>query len=182
MKTLTPTTTGTRAAMALLLACLAGVGAVPAAEATLVSADEPGAALVVSGTVYAADGTTPAAGITVHVHQANQHGEYTRLGTAGEGERIEGEVITGSDGRYLFRTIRPAAYPGTRVPPAHIHYAITDADGRRQTVTLNFDDDPRISDAARRRSRAAGRFGAVQPVTTADDGTLQVRFDIRLED
>lgn len=73
--------------------------------------------------------------------------------------------MTDADGRFEFRTIRPAAYPG-RTEPQHVHFSI-EARGvpRQSPAALEFDDDPLISPRAREESTRAGIFGGVRPVT-----------------
>jgi protocatechuate 3,4-dioxygenase, beta subunit len=92
------------------------------------------------------DSLTPASGTVVHLHgrirdargrpladalveiwQVDAHGIYLHS-RGGDRARRDGNFqgygrfLTGSDGRYRFRTIRPVAYPG-RTP--HIHFAVT---------------------------------------------------------
>jgi protocatechuate 3,4-dioxygenase beta subunit len=166
---------------------LTASGPVLAAPATgeiapqmIVSSDEPGEPLLLSGTVYAADGATPVSGARVHVHQTNQKGEYTRLGSSGSGDRIEGEFMTGPAGRYLFRTIRPASYPGNG-PPAHVHYAVVGPDGQRRSITLHFSGDEELSAEQVRHAGSQGLFGNIQPLLPDDDGLLHCTFDIRMD-
>ena len=93
-----------------------------AAKVTIVSDKEPGEPLIVSGTIYAPDGKKPLEGITLYVYQTDATGMYSTSGGGGDNRntRIHGVMRTGADGRYEFRTIRPASYPGTRIS-AHIH-------------------------------------------------------------
>ncbi len=44
----------------------------------LVGTDEPGQSLVISGTVFAPDGTTPVPGARLDVYQTDAEGYYTR--------------------------------------------------------------------------------------------------------
>ena len=87
---------------------------------TLVSPKEPGEPLVVSGTVYSQDGKTPLNGMGVYVYQTDADGYYNRPVNDNRNPRIKGWMRTGADGRYEFRTIKPAPYPGNKIP-AHIH-------------------------------------------------------------
>jgi protocatechuate 3,4-dioxygenase, beta subunit len=79
----------------------------------------------VSGRILGPDGS-PIRNALVEIWQCDSGGAYlhTRTGNADKKDtnfQGFGRFITGSDGRYLFRTIKPVPYPG-RTP--HIHYAI----------------------------------------------------------
>ena len=89
------------------------------AKVTIVSDKEPGEPLIVSGTIYAPDGKQPLEGITLYVYQTDAKGVYSTSGGGGDNRntRIHGVMRTGADGRYEFRTIRPASYPGTGSRP-----------------------------------------------------------------
>src|SRR4030095_6476746 len=106
---------------------LNGFGAAPENAAgswrvTIVSDTEPGEPLMVSGTVYGLDGKTPLPGATLWVYQTDATGNYSPPGGGGDNRytRINGQTLTTAEGRYEFRTIKPASYPGRKVP-AHIH-------------------------------------------------------------
>jgi protocatechuate 3,4-dioxygenase beta subunit len=115
---------------------------------TLVSDAEPGEPMIVTGTIYARDGKTPAAGVTVHVYHTDAQGYYNR----GPGEpRLKGTMVTNEEGEYEYRTIRPAAYPGRR-NPAHVHYVLSGGGYSKQYVDLEFEDDPLVGDRARKQS------------------------------
>ena len=102
----------------------------------------------------------------------------------GEGSRVagHGRVLTGADGSYRFRTIRPVAYPG-RTP--HIHFAVQ-APGRRALVTqmyvagepLNAADFlyRNLGDARRRAAVTV----ALDPAPGVEPGALAGTFDIVL--
>jgi protocatechuate 3,4-dioxygenase beta subunit len=84
----------------------------------------------------------------VEVWQANSHGRYTHpsddnpapLDPNFEGSAI---LITDSEGRYRFKTIKPAAYPAgpNRMRPAHIHFQVS---GRQDKIVtqMYFEADP----------------------------------------
>jgi protocatechuate 3,4-dioxygenase, beta subunit len=91
-----------------------------------------GTILYLSGRVLAADGQ-PVAGAKVEIWQANAAGRYSHpnddnLGAAID-EKFNGFAVTTTDGqgRYSFKTVRPAAYPAApgRWRPAHIHFSVT---------------------------------------------------------
>jgi protocatechuate 3,4-dioxygenase beta subunit len=86
---------------------------------------------------------------------------------------------TDERGRYEFRSIRPAPYPGGGVP-AHVHYVVTARDGDdEQHFELVFDDDPLVSDRVRRQAKE-GNFWVVRPIAKDDDGVWRVTADLVL--
>ena len=89
--------------------------------------------LKVMGTIYKADGRTPASGIILYIYQTDQHGIYaTKGGETGWAKRhgyIRGWIKTGEDGKYSFYTLKPGSYP-SRTTPAHIHPTILEPNGQ----------------------------------------------------
>jgi protocatechuate 3,4-dioxygenase beta subunit len=91
-----------------------------------------GTILYLSGRVLAADGQ-PVAGAKVEIWQANAAGRYAHPNddnlAAPIDEKFNGFAVTTTDsqGRYAFKTVRPAAYPASpgRWRPAHIHFSVT---------------------------------------------------------
>ncbi len=117
----------------------------------------------------------PVAGAVVEIWQCDASGRYRHPRDRQDGRDLgfqgRGRVITGPDGAYAFRTIRPVPYPG-RTP--HIHAAIG-TPGRQPLVTqfyiegepLNERDglfsalrDPRQRDAVMLRLERADRLEA----------------------
>ena len=81
-----------------------------------------------SGRILDAKGS-PLRNAVVEIWQCDNHGAYLHTGTDNADKRDKnfqgfGRFLTGSTGEYLFRTIKPIAYPG-RAP--HIHYKIKKA-------------------------------------------------------
>ena len=79
----------------------------------------------VSGRILDASGA-PIRNATVEIWQCDHSGAYLHSRTGNADQRDKnfqgfGRFFTGSTGEYLFRTIKPVAYPG-RCP--HIHYAV----------------------------------------------------------
>jgi len=116
----------------------------------LVTPEEPGEPLEVTGEIRTGDGVV-VAGALVHVFQADATGWYSRQGAMDEPRaRIFGYMRSDGEGRFVFRTVRPGAYPerdGVEGParfiPAHIHVEVETPGGlwRLQVV---FSDDPRM--------------------------------------
>ena len=84
----------------------------------------------------------------VEVWQANTHGRYTHPSDPNPAPldpNFEGSAIltTDAQGRYRFKTIKPAAYPAgpDRMRPAHIHFQVS---GRQDKIVtqMYFEGDP----------------------------------------
>ena len=166
-----------------ILAASEAAPAGPCAKATstavLAGPDEPGERLVVTGTVFAPDGVKPAAGVFLYVYNTDATGRYS--GERGQPPRLRGWMKTGSDGRYEYRTVRPASYPGSRIP-AHVHTQLWGGGYPPQAgPELNFEGDPFVSAAERERSAARGRFAFIRPARRDADGTWRVEQDLRLK-
>ena len=89
--------------------------------------------LKVMGTIYHADGISPASGIILFVYQTDKDGTYaTKGGESGWARRhgyIRGWIRTNKEGKYAFYTLKPGPYPG-RTTPAHIHPTILEPNGK----------------------------------------------------
>ena len=115
--------------------------------------DGVGQPLIVTGRVLSTSGQ-PVCGAEVEVWHANGKGRYENQDPDSQPEHnLRGRFVTSADGRFDFRTIRPAGYalpddgPVGRLAhrlglpldrPAHLHFAITAA-GHRPLVTAIFD-------------------------------------------
>ncbi|HET9482017.1 MAG TPA: protocatechuate 3,4-dioxygenase [Candidatus Polarisedimenticolia bacterium] len=155
-----------------------------AARIVIPGPDEPGAPLVVSGTIYAPDGRTPLEGMTLHVYHTDAKGLYSeddaRKPDGRPASRLAGTMRTDAAGRYEFRTIRPGSYPGSRVP-AHIHARI-EGPGYPQAWIEDyvFEDDPYLPESIRSRHAAEGSFSPVLKPIRGDDGVMRGARDIRV--
>ena len=84
----------------------------------------------------------------VEIWQANAHGRYTHPSDdnpAPLDPNFDGSAILTADydGRYRFKTIKPAAYPAgpNRMRPAHIHFQVSGQQDRLVTQ-MYFEGDP----------------------------------------
>ncbi len=97
-------------------------------KARIASVNEPGEPLVLSGTIYQAEGTSPASGVLVYAYHTNAEGDYPKRGDeTGNGQRhgyLRAWVKTNAMGQYEFTTIKPAPYP-SHEEPAHIHMTLS---------------------------------------------------------
>ncbi|HKQ46559.1 MAG TPA: hypothetical protein VJZ71_00645 [Phycisphaerae bacterium] len=148
-------------------------------EIVMTPRDEPGAPLVVTGRVVD-DDLKPVKGALIYVFHTNHQGSYSSTGgnaTMGDSlnPRLFGYLRTGDDGRYQYRTIRPAGYPGDG-PPAHVHYEV-EAKGHEPFVTeLMFEGDPRLNSENRRGILRAGFV--IAEVTKDKDGVHHCVCDL----
>src|SRR5918998_5364660 len=104
---------------------------------------------------FDADGKTPVEGVTLHVYHTDARGLYSEKdGQGGPPDpRLKGSMKTDGDGRYEFRTIRPASYPNSR-NPQHIHAKVYGAGyAERWIPEYWFDDDPLIDAATREKHK-----------------------------
>ena len=97
--------------------------------------------LKITGTIYEADGETPAENVVLYIHHTNAEGIYPTKGDEkGWAKRhgyLRGWIKTGKDGRYTFYTQVPGSYPdGTN--PAHIHPIIMEPDGKYYYLSAYF--------------------------------------------
>jgi protocatechuate 3,4-dioxygenase beta subunit len=116
--------------------------------------DEPAAGEVirVQGRVLDA-GCRPVAGALVDLWQADSNGRYSHPADPNPARRDPnfqgwGQVVTDAEGRYAFRTIKPAAYPlefldgrpderaGYRTP--HIHFRVSKRGYREFSTQMYF--------------------------------------------
>lgn len=142
-----------------------------------------GEILWVNGRVLDASGN-PVRGAVVEIWQADNNGAYIHSASpiANRDTNFQGygKFETASDGRYVFRTVKPGLYPGrTR----HIHYQIT-TPGRGNLITqLHFEGESlNASDGVLNGvTNAAQRASIIQPITslaTSTIGEKAVNFDI----
>lgn len=107
---------------------------------------EMGQRLVVSGTVYRPDGTTPAKDVVIYYHHTDHNGYYSPGKERPEDQtrhgHLRGWVKTDQQGHYTICTLRPAPYPD-RSQPAHIHWLIKEPDIANEywADDLMFEDD-----------------------------------------
>jgi hypothetical protein len=141
----------------------------------LVTPEEPGEPLEVTGELRSADGKA-VAGALIHVFHADATGWYSRLGAMDEPRaRIFGYLRSDAEGRFVFRTIRPGAYPEradvegpARYIPAHIHVEVEAPGGGSAKLQVVFSDDPRMQPEHWKAWAASHRFPVVEPSRGGD--------------
>ena len=142
--------------------------------------DAGGEVVILKGRVLGTDGA-PVAGARVEIWQCDANGVYLHDGDRRRGGYDDafqgfGHVVTGDDGAYAFRTIRPVPYPG-RTP--HIHVKVF-AEGRELTTQFYLAGHPSNEDdfLFRRMSEAEKRAVAMN-FTPGPDGP-EATVDITL--
>ena len=131
------------------------------------------------GTVHDLDGK-PLRGAVVEIWQCDPHGRYHH---PGDGDRADpgfqgyGRVTADAEGRYRFRTLRPAPYPG-RTP--HIHVKLRLGDRELLTTQLYVEGDPgNARDGLWQRLRdPEDRAALTRPFVPAEQGGLTASFPI----
>ena len=162
-----------------------GMGAIDAPanvswKTVLAKATDEGEPMLISGTVFQADGKTPAPNVLIYLYHTDVYGIYGRGGEHKHG-RFRGWLLTDDRGRYEFRSIRPASYPNSTIS-AHVHMTVTGKDFREDWIdSILFEGDRFIT--AREREQA-GRRGGFNPIVrlekNAADGVWGARRDIQL--
>ena len=158
-------------------------------------AGEPiGERIVIAGRVVDED-DRPVPDTLVEIWQANAAGRYAHASDTHDASLDAnftgaGRVLTDSDGRYRFVTVKPGAYPWNNHDnawrPAHVHVSVFGQSFLTRLVTqMYFPGDPLLpldpifnsipSERARRRLVSAFDIGLTEPLTA-----LGYRFDIVL--
>lgn len=139
--------------------------------------------LLVYGTIYKKDGTTPAPGVVLYIYHTDQTGLYTstadQAGCAKRHGKLRGWVKTNSKGEYRFYTLKPVAYPNAKIP-AHIHPVVKEPGLSEYYIDeYLFDDDPFLTTTERNRAENRGGNGIIKLSKNAD-GLLLCKRDIVL--
>ena len=153
-----------------------------------------GQRIIVTGRVLDTAGH-PLAGTLVEVWQANAGGRYRHVvddwpSPLDPGFGGGGRVVTDSEGRYRFTTIRPGAYPWRNHlnawRPAHIHFSLFGRSFAQRLVTqMYFPDDPLffqdpIFNSVRDERARQRMISAYDHSVTTESWALGYRWDIVL--
>lgn len=130
-----------------------------------------GEVIILKGRVFDASGT-PANAARVEIWQCDANGIYLhtddRTSDYDSGFQGFGHVVTGNDGAYAFRTIKPVTYPG-RTP--HIHVKVRHE--TRDLTTQFYLDGHKQNNRDRifRRMSAADQKSVSMKFSSGADGT-----------
>lgn len=139
--------------------------------------------MLITGTVYQLDGSTPAANVIIYAYHTNEKGAYSTKGDeTGWARRhgyLRGWVKTDSKGQYAFYTFKPASYP-SRTEAAHVHLIVKESDKNEYWIdSIEFEGDPLLTTEKRDKKRQRGGSGIVS-LSKNEDGLILCRKDIIL--
>lgn len=147
----------------------------------ITSQEEPGEPMRVTGALYASDRKTPVPGVEIYVYHTDAEGYYRKGSTSSSNPRLKGVMITNAEGRYEYRTIKPAPYPGGNIP-AHVHYVITAKGKDKQYAELQFEGDRWLRDRGQlTEEQRRDTFADVRPLMKDEHGVWQVRKDLTIK-
>jgi protocatechuate 3,4-dioxygenase, beta subunit len=129
----------------------------------------------------------PVRNATVEIWQANTYGRYTHpsdSNPAALDPNFDGSAVvkTDSDGRYQFKTIKPAAYPAgpSLIRPAHIHFQVSGREDRLVTQMYFAGDPHNATDPFLNSAPAKDLLitKLLDPTSEFEPDSKIVRFDI----
>ena len=140
---------------------------------------DDGEPMIISGTVYKADGKTVAPNTLLYFYHTDKYGIYGRAGEPQHG-RFRGWMLTDEKGRYEFSSIRPASYPNS-TQSQHIHMTVTTLDRREDWIdSILFEGDKFLTQRERESSGKRGGFNPIVTLTPGKDGIGRATRDIQL--
>lgn len=150
------------------------------AKTVLSNETDKGEPVKIRGTVYKADGKTPAPNTLIYLYHTDFEGYYGRGANEHKHGRYRGWMLTNPDGTYAFNTIKPAPYPENRFA-AHIHMTVTTETAREDWIdSILFEGDRLISAGERSNSGKRGGFNPILTLTKGEDGLLYGTRNIQL--
>ncbi len=129
---------------------------------------EGGQQMLIRGRVCKAGTKEPTAGVILYYWQTDHKGYYSpgkdQPAEAARHGHIRGWLKSDDEGFFSLYTIRPAPYPGERMP-AHIHMVLKEPGDLNEYYIddLVFDDDSLLTDEKRRAMELRGGSGILYP-------------------
>jgi len=146
-------------------------------RADLTAPDMQGTPILLKGTVYAKDCTTPLKDALVEIWHCSADGAYDNESNA---FMYRAKWSTDSEGLYAFKTILPGKYlNGKLYRPAHIHFRVTAPKHKELVSQLYFEGDPHITKDPW-ASKPAAQLRILPIILEDTKGNLVVNFDIYL--
>ena len=139
--------------------------------------------MLITGTVYELDGSTPAANVIIYAYHTNEKGIYPTKGDEKGWARrhgyLRGWIKTDSKGQYAFYTFKPASYP-SRTEAAHVHITVKESDKSEYWIdSIEFEGDPLLTPEKISQKRQRGGSGIVS-LSKNGDGLILCKKDIIL--
>ncbi|MBD0371889.1 MAG: hypothetical protein ICV60_13700 [Pyrinomonadaceae bacterium] len=143
---------------------------------------EPGTRILISGTIYQADGK-PAPNVKMFLYHTDAAGYYSRPVSNPREARLHGTLWSDARGQYAFDTIRPAYYAGVNPPPPlHIHVHLEPQGLPDHWVdSYYFEGDSQIRPDEIARANGLGRFSNIVQLVPGKSGVLEAVRDFRID-
>jgi protocatechuate 3,4-dioxygenase beta subunit len=146
--------------------------------------DEAGTKLIITGTIFKADGKTPFPDVTIYAYHTDSKGIYSKNGSETgiqkQHGRLYGWCKTDKSGNYEIQTIRPARYPNSTAPE-HIHAAVKTDSGQMYWIAdFVFKDDKYVDEKYLLSMNNVGGSGVVD-IKLSRDGIWTGKRDIVLK-
>ena len=149
-------------------------------KTVLAKETDEGEPLLISGTVFQADGRSVAPNILIYFYHTDPQGIYGRSGEHKHG-KYRGWLLSDEKGRFEFRTIKPASYPNSTIS-SHIHMTLTGKDFKEDWIdSILFEGDKFITDHERQKAGRKGGFDPILRLKKDENGILQGTRDIQLQ-
>jgi hypothetical protein len=151
--------------------------------AIICRSDEPGARLLIDGRVVDQSGRA-VAGASVTVYNTDASGLYNPPNSPTREPRINGSVMTDSEGRFQVLTVRPGSYPDGS-EPRHVHFDVTAPGYQRRYSDVWFEGDPlitpeRTAKMRRRTGEHTNEITKVERVEQLGTGLELVKHSVEL--
>ena len=161
-----------------------GMGAIDAPDnvswkTVLAKESDEGEPMIISGTVFLPDGTRSAPNVLIYLYHTDMYGIYGKKGEHKHG-KFRGWMLTDKQGKYEFRSIRPASYPNTTFA-AHVHITLTGKNFKEDWIdSILFEGDRFITSQERNMAGKKGGFNPILKFEKGADGILRGVRDIQL--